>query len=473
MMRKILQLRIQQTMLFRLQLILLILFYGITYANEGYQIKIRINGLKNSMAYLGYYQGVNRYVKDSALVDSKGDICFKGSDKLLEGVYFFYSKVENFNFDFVVTGSETSLKTSKVDPMEELVDLGSEDNNLFRQFRVQINAYQKDMGSLGQLLASAKSRKDSLTYTIQMKKREGKLLQLQKTLIKAHENTTIGCILQYMRIPEQAPIYPDKWENTTYQREREQFYRNHYWDHINFSDSLLLRVPVLKYRINEFFDDVVAQQPDSIIKAMDELVGKASENPAVYKETLMELTYKYIAPPVLDQDRVFVHLADTYLLTNEATGWMNANTHQQISNIAEKMRPNLIGKKAPSLRLNTLLKKEVSLYDIEEKYTLLFFYDPDCDHCMDESLRLKNEYEQLKKDNVEIMAVCISPDSEKCKQYASDYKIGWINVMDPENRTGYREKYNIFAAPIVFLLDNEKKIIGKATSFEHIRHLRP
>ncbi|MEE9361458.1 MAG: redoxin domain-containing protein [Cellulophaga sp.] len=472
-MRKIIQSRIQQTILFRLQFTLLILFFGITYANEGYQIKIRINGLKNSKAYFGYYQGANPYVKDSALVDSKGDICFKGRGKLLEGVYFFYSKVENFSFDFVITGSETSLKTSKVDPLEELVDLGSEDNNLFRQFRIQINAYQKDMGSLGQLLASAKSKKDSLTYTIQMKKRESKLLQLQKTLIKAHENTTIGCILQYMRMPEQAPIYPEKWKNMTYQRERKQFYRNHYWDHINFSDSLLLRVPILKYRINEFFDDVIAQEPDSIIKAMNAVVAKASENPAVFKETLRELTFKYIAPAVLDQDRVFVHLADTYLLTQETMDWININMRQHISNITEKMRSNIIGKEAPSLHMNTLDGEEMRLHTIGTEYTLLFFYDPDCDHCIDESLILKSEYEQLKKDNVEIMAVCISRDSEKCKQYATDYKIDWVNVMDPENSTGYREKYNIFAAPIVFLLDDEKKIIGKATSFEHIRHLIP
>jgi len=441
--------------------------------DSGHNIEIKIDGLRKSMVYLGYYEGSNPYIRDSTIVDSKGKARFKGNQNLRKGVYFLYSKERNFSFDFVVTDSKVSLKTSSKNPLEKLEDLESGDNTIFFQFRKEINDFRKDMEHSGQLLVSAQDKKDSLGYVIRMKNRELELLESQKSMISKYENTTIGYILQYMRLPEQPTLYPEQWEEPKYQKKRNLFYREHFFDHLNFNDSLLLRVPILKYRLHEFFDHVVEQQPDSIIKAMDEMMLKTRVNKAVYKQTLMELTYKYIAPPILDQDKAFVHFADTYLLTQETLNWINTNMYEHISNITEKMRPNTTGKKAPSLRLNTLNGKEIDLYSLNAKNMILFFYDPECDHCIVESKKIRSNYKDLKNKDIEIMGICISPDSEKCKQYASDYNINWVNVLGSKNNTGYREKYNIFAAPILFLLDHKKRIIAKATNFDQITRQLP
>jgi hypothetical protein len=46
------------------------------FAQQGYSIKFRIDGWKDTTVYLGHYYGESTYLKDTAKVNAKGEFTF-------------------------------------------------------------------------------------------------------------------------------------------------------------------------------------------------------------------------------------------------------------------------------------------------------------------------------------------------------------------------------------------------------------
>ncbi len=72
---------------------------------------------------------------------------------------------------------------------------------------------------------------------------------------------------------------------------------------------------------------------------------------------------------------------------------------------------------------------------------------------------------------VEIFAVNTETDREKWLTYVKENFPAWINVHDPANRSGFRDKYDIWATPLIFLLDEQKKIIAKKLTVEQTEEI--
>src|SRR5215213_1935515 len=58
------------------------------FAQPGYKLQFKVNGLKDTTVYLGYYYGESTFVKDTAKINSKGEFTFDGKQPLRQGVYF-------------------------------------------------------------------------------------------------------------------------------------------------------------------------------------------------------------------------------------------------------------------------------------------------------------------------------------------------------------------------------------------------
>src|SRR5688572_20523166 len=110
----------------------LILFISVqAIAQTGYKIEFKVDGLKDTTAYLGYYYGESTFVKDTAKVDSKGQFIFNGIKPLDQGVYFLVLDKTRL-FDFVVsTDQQFALSTNTNDYFKNMVVAGDQDNKLF------------------------------------------------------------------------------------------------------------------------------------------------------------------------------------------------------------------------------------------------------------------------------------------------------------------------------------------------------
>ena len=68
---------------------------------------------------------------------------------------------------------------------------------------------------------------------------------------------------------------------------------------------------------------------------------------------------------------------------------------------------------------------------------------------------------------MKVFAVCTEFDEEMWKEFIKKQEVeDWINVIDLENKSNFRGKYNIMGTPRLYVLDKNKKIIAKQINSE-------
>ena len=82
---------------------------------DGFQIKVKVEGLKDTTLLLGYYYGDKKYVLDTTRVDSKGMGVFEADTLLKGGIYIVVLPGMNY-FEVLVSGNQQfSVETQKDD----------------------------------------------------------------------------------------------------------------------------------------------------------------------------------------------------------------------------------------------------------------------------------------------------------------------------------------------------------------------
>jgi peroxiredoxin len=166
-------------------------------------------------------------------------------------------------------------------------------------------------------------------------------------------------------------------------------------------------------------------------------------------------------------DKVFVHIIEEYYLTGKAS-WADDDLLDRLKNRVNQIKPGLIGNQAPSLSLVDTEMNPLDLEHIQAKFIVLYFYDHDCGHCKKKTPLLLSQYSSLKEIDVEVIAVDISTDFEKWKGYVSSNNLTFLNGADPYVRSNFRYEYDIRTTPTVYILDENKTIVGKKIDVEKI-----
>ena len=143
--------------------------------------------------------------------------------------------------------------------------------------------------------------------------------------------------------------------------------------------------------------------------------------------------------------------------------WITPSIKQNIKDNAEKLRGSLVGDQGRNLKMQDQNLQPKSLYDIKKKYTFIFFYDPDCGHCREETPKLVEFYNKNKvKFDLEIFAVSADSSMKKMKDFIKEFKTNWVSVNGPRSYTGiYSKLYYAEQTPTLYILDSKKKIIAK------------
>ena len=161
-------------------------------------------------------------------------------------------------------------------------------------------------------------------------------------------------------------------------------------------------------------------------------------------------------------DRVFVHLYDTYFASGEMDYWANNQLKNNLKERADQLRLSLVGNTAPNLVMQNESLQRRALHEMKNKYTVIYFYDPDCGHCKKETPKLKEFYTNTKYD-IGIFTVSADTSMTKMRNYISDMGMQkWTNVNGPRTYTvSYQKQYDALTTPTIYVLNNEKKIIAK------------
>jgi thiol-disulfide isomerase/thioredoxin len=295
------------------------------------------------------------------------------------------------------------------------------------------------------------------------------VVDYKKDVIAKHSKTFVATMfraMQEIEVPE-APVKADGSVDSTF---KYFYYKNHFWDNIDFSDDKIIRSPIYHAKLKQFFETVVVQIPDSINKEADILIAKARANKEIFKYTVWFITNTFEKSKIMGMDAVFVHMGKNYYMKGDAF-WVDSTTLAKITERVQKTEPNLIGRIAPELKVKDSLMRDVYLSKIKAEYTVIYFYAPTCGHCKKVTPVMMETYKKLKPKNIEVLAVCTEYDWEEWKKYLQENKPEWINAIDITNTSNFRNNYDIYSTPVIYVLDKDKKIIAKRIGAEQIEDI--
>jgi len=428
--------------------------------SQGYNIKIVIQNQKDSVAYIGHHFATQRYVDDTARVVN-GAASFIGENELTEGIYFYYSP--SVYFEFLIGEQKFSIAGEAPDVVSTANIEGSPINIGFYEMQKFTSAKRKEIVQLQASIDSTAAIAEKEVVTKKIKVINKAIRNYQLALQEKYAGSLLDRLIRLM----QTPIIPNIPEGADSVIFKYNYYKNHFWDGIDIADPGLLRSPLLNNKIMDYLDNVVIQHPDSVIIEVDKLITLCKKNDEAFRYLLISLTNKYETSKVMGFDKVFVHLVDQYYLTNQ-TSWTNTETIGKLEERAASIRPNFIGNPAPAFTLQDTLGRDYQLYDIEAKYTVLYFYDPDCGHCKKSIPLFYEAYADLQAKNVEVLAICTTTDSKRWHEFINENDLGWINLADLSSKTNVKYYYDVRSTPTVYILDEDKKILLKKIATEDI-----
>ncbi|MDQ3046342.1 MAG: DUF5106 domain-containing protein [Bacteroidota bacterium] len=439
-------------------------------ATEGYNIRITAKGLKEgSMCLLANYYGDKQYIKDSAKVNEKGEVIFKGSEKWPEGIYLFVPPNKRY-FDFVMDKEQHfSLETDTTDFIKTMKVKGSDENKFFYEYQVFMAGKQKSIEPLRELYRSIKNNKDSsklIQDKIAVIDKEVKDYKIN--FIKNHPETFVAKLFKAMDEPEipEAPLLPNGKKDSTFSY---RYYKSHFFDNIDFTDDRILRSPIFHGKIKQYMEKLTPQTPDSINVSADYLIEKARPNQEMFKYIVYWLTYTYESSKIMGMDAVFVHMVEKYYVTKQAF-WVDSTQQYKITNRAYILKPLLIGKKAPPINMVDTTGKAISLHSVQANYTIVIFWDHGCGHCKKEMPKLVELYKKLKDKGIQVYAVETEDNPKEWKKFIRENKLNWINVYEPDEykRAVIKKFYDIYSTPVIYLLDENKTIKAKRIDVEQL-----
>lgn len=440
-----------------------------TSSTAGYNITATVAPFKNTWLYLGTYYGKYKTLADSAMADANGTAVFKGNKKLDKGIYFLVSPDKAILFEMLMDDKQHFMVKADTAHSENISFTGSEENTNFQNYTKFLAQHVPTLTKLQSQLKSATNVLDSAQIMAAIAKENKVLDDYREGVIKNNPTSMLALFFKTVKRPD-LPAAMDR-------NSKEAFYfvKDHFWDGVSFDDARLLHTPFFDPKIDEYFKYYVSPEPDSVKEEVNYMLLSARTNKDMFQYLLGKFTDKYINPEIMGQDKVFLFLFDNYYSKGD-TAWLKSDQRKYIFNRAYSLMANQLGEPAPELNLTDSSGKTHSLYDLQAPFTFVLFWDPNCSHCKVEVPRVDSIYKaKWQGEGVKVYAVNTSDAAvQEWKNFINEHHLqDWTHVYQTKaekaadeqaNRPNYRQLYDVFQTPTMYLLDKDKRIIAKGLS---------
>lgn len=266
------------------------------------------------------------------------------------------------------------------------------------------------------------------------------------------ESTEISCQLPLPTLPSDLKT----------PQERADYLTLHFWDAMDFTDhALSLDTAFMEQNFVNFIQLYDIASGKGVIDATSSLLTKAAGDPSAYR-FLFYIAERYLSDPnspMLNEEH-FIPFLDK-ALSMQVFDDTEKIRIEYMREVAEKNRP---GSLAGDFRFVDRNGKDKSLMSLPSTgYTLLMFYDPDCETChgvMDELSAFDALNRMIDAGNLSVVAIDFETDRNRWNATKDSLPSNWTVGFD---KSGIEENdiYFIRATPTMYLLDINKRVIAK------------
>lgn len=436
---------------FLLTLLIAFLLPALSFAKDGYTLRLHFSDLSKTTIYLAHYYSKPApiYQVDSIWLDQDGNGTLSRNAKINGGIYILVLPNMAFVEFLLNNGDDFSISATSAGSQGVVSFTGSLENDRFLK-------YKADMQRIASTSANA----------------QAEMSNYRDEYVRKYPGTLLANIFKALTlpvVPAGKHYLPSGKEDTAF-----AFYytKAHYWDLIDFKDERLINTPFLDSRLKDYMDKYVEHTPDSVGAAADVLLAKVKNAGEFKKFLLVWLTQYIMESPVMGMDEAFVYLVENYYMKGYAD-WMDKEWLQKYIERAQLIAPNVLGNKAPEINLVGINKEQVSLSSVDANYIVLMFWSPDCGACTKEAPIVDSLYKTVLKDKgVKVFAVNIDKNEQLWNKVVKEKGLtDWIHVFDPEGKGSFRADYDVYRTPTIYLLDKNKIIRGKGLNHVNISAL--
>ena len=444
-------------------------------SGNGYNIPITLNPYKNTWVFLGCYFGKYKNLADSAYLNEKGEGVFKGKEKLPRGIYFAVSPQKYLLFEFIMDKEQHFSLKADTTRLSDYKVTGSHENDLFTGYTRYLAQKAPGLNGLQQQFSAAKTKKDSADLRVRLEKGNKELQDYRENVIKTNPGSLLATFFHTMKRPDVPPVPLVKGKPDSAYPYR--FVKDNWWNDVPFDEEALVRTPFFEPKVEEYLKYYIVPDVDSIISDINYLLLLSRDSKPMFQYLLGKFTDKYINPEFMGQDKVFLFLFDKYYSKGD-TLWLGEKQRKYIFDRAYSLMANQLGEQAAELNMLDTANKTVTLYGINSPYTFVAFWDPNCGHCKETVPRLDSIYKaKWKAQGVKLVGVNIDEGAnDSWKKFIVEHKLkDWAHIYqskaakEEEAKKGvanFRQLYDVYKTPTLYLLDSEKRIIGKMLTIE-------
>lgn len=380
------------------------------------KIRVNIDNHIDSIYYLiKYTSDKSHYVIDTSSLSS-GYKIFSNKTDYNEGIYVIADSKQNPLFEILI-GKDQKFSIH----VEELMELKSYEVKGSKETESYFKVYSRtfyDRLHIKALESELKYHPENIRKIDSIK---NELYKYQESMLRKDNDSFLNT---YIKFTEDRPICD-----------------------LPLCDERILNSRLLKNKLDKYFDNSsTTQTPELICNKIDEFVLSTNDCQETRDYILWYLYSKYFNPEKTENELVYIHLVDEFFSKLEIEN-LTENIRKEIIRRADVLRNITIGQVAPSFQYIDENGDMVDLDDIRSKFTVLFFYKPDCQKC----IRDKRILGLVKKriNDIEILHIDISEENNSRSQ----------DIID---------KYDIMTTPTIYLLNEKKEIIAKHIKAERI-----
>lgn len=421
--------------------------------------------MKDTTVFVANYFGDKILRVDSVRLNHDGIALFSKNKLQKEGLYLFYLNDKNYFEFFLGKDQQFSIEADFKNSQQNHFS-GAEETVAFHEYQLFLGQQKAKQTSIQNKVKALPEKSDSLAILQkELSQLNDNMENYWKEMAAKYKGTFLADFFLSMLIPvSDEPEISSSAKNPDSLRwvHRYNYNRIHYWDNFNFARSGLIRTPVFQEKLETYFKKMILQIPDSLAGPMVQVIEKSKQDEDVYRYVFLYLLNESNQSQIMGMDKVFVILSEKYVL-NDSKSWLDTAVVRKIKERVAAVKPNLIGNTAPELKLPDSEGNFYSLRQVNAKFTLLYFWEPDCSHCQKTTPVLnKDLYQVLKNNGVAIYAVLTQNNKDKWMKAIQEYKIQeWTNVWDPVYTSNFRKLYDVTSTPIIYILDKDKKIVAK------------
>ncbi|THH41108.1 redoxin family protein [Neolewinella litorea] len=439
--------------------------------DESYRIAVDVKGYEEDFLTLGYYLMDKQYIVDTAYRSDAGTYVFEGDSAALNpGIYLVVLSPDNNYFQFLIgtDGDQDFALSTDVNQLNQVKAEGSTENERFYDYLDFLAARQEEGANLQARLADTTLAPALAAQARQeMQELDARVKAHQEEVVTKYPEAFVSAIIRSNQ-PIIPPDYPEITDEEARRTRQWRWMQQHYFDGLDLSDPRLVRTPFLFQRVDYFINTLQVKHPDTLAAAIDEVLSRVDPQSEAFKFFVVHYTNEAASSNIVGMDGLYVHMVDNYY-RNDRAYWADEEQLRKMIETADRLKPLLIGRKAPDLQMVTRAGNDTTLYGVDSDYTVLYFWRYDCPACKKSTPYMKDFYEKYKDRGVTIFSVCTKGVEEmgECWDYVDEQGTGdWVQVVDPYQRF-YRD-YDIKSTPAIFLLDKDKNIISKRIGAEQL-----